>query len=103
MNLGRPPMPRPLYGKNQALAGLNLCPSRTARPPWGARPTGQCNPTGPAWETPRPVWVGAGLPYLGAGPYNGLYLAFTPKPVSIREGKTAYMAKPYGTLSEYES
>ena len=58
---------------------------------------------GPTWETPRSGWEDLGLAQLGAGPYNGLYLAFTPKPGSIREGKTAYMAKPYGTLSEYKS
>ena len=59
--------------------------------------------TGPAWEDPRSGEKGLGLAQLGAEPSKGLYSAFTLKPGSIREGKTAYMAKPYGTLSEYES
>ena len=58
---------------------------------------------GLAWEDPRPGEKGLGLAQLGAEPSKGLYSAFTPKQGSIREGKTAYMAKPYGTLSEYES
>ena len=58
---------------------------------------------GLAWETPRPVWVGSGLYRLGVGHWSGLNLEIYPKPGSNREGKTAYMAKSYGTLSEYES
>ena len=52
---------------------------------------------------PLTVWVGSGLPWLGAWHSSGLYSALYPKPGSIRKGKIAYMAKPYGTLSEYES
>ena len=59
--------------------------------------------SGLAWETHRSGWEVLGLAQFGARPCIGLYLAFTLKPGSIREGKTAYMAKPYGTLSEYES
>ena len=58
---------------------------------------------GPAWEDPRSGGYGLGLAQLGDEPSNALYMGFTPKPGSIREGKTAYLAKPYGTLSEYES
>ena len=59
--------------------------------------------SGPAWEDPKPGWVGSVQAQFGVGPNNSLYMAITPKPGSIHEGKTAYMAKPYGTLSEYES
>ena len=58
---------------------------------------------GPAWEDPRLGGYGLGLAQLGAEPSNALYRSITKKPGSIREGKTAYMAKPYGILSEYES
>ena len=59
--------------------------------------------TGPAWEDPRLGEKGLDLAQLGAEPSKGLYSTFTPKSGSIREGKTAYMAKHYGTLFEYES
>ena len=54
---------------------------------------------GLAWEDPRLGGYGLGLAQLGAEPSNALYMSITKKPGSIREGKTAYMAKPYGTLS----
>ena len=47
--------------------------------------------TGLAWEDPRLGEKGLGLAQLGAEPNKGLYSAFTLKPDSIREGKTAYM------------
>ena len=56
-----------------------------------------------AWEDPRPGWVGLGWAQLGAGHSNAQYSNLYPKLGLIREGKTAYMAKPYGTLSEHES
>ena len=56
------------------------------------------------------VWDGLGGPQaglgwaqLGAGHSNAQYSNLYPNPGLIREGKTAYMAKPYGTLYEYES
>ena len=62
-----------------------------------------CHMPGPAWEDPRSGGYDMGLALLGAEPSNALHRNITKKPGSIREGKTAYMAKPYGTLSEYES
>ena len=58
---------------------------------------------GLAWEDPMLGGNSLVLAQLGAEPSNALYRSITKKPGSICEGKTAYMAKPYGTLSEYES
>ena len=46
---------------------------------------------------------GLGLAQKTVGHSNAQYSDLYSKPGSIRKGKTAYMAKPYGTLSEYES
>ena len=68
-----------------------------------ACPRGACQVNGIAWEDPKSGEKGLGLAQLGVEPSNALYRSITKKPGSIRECKTAYMAKPYGTLSEYES
>ena len=59
------------------------------------------------------AWADLGDPQVGLGGLglaqeiarhsNAQYSDLYPKPGSIREDKTAYMVKPYGTLSEYES
>ena len=58
---------------------------------------------GPTWEDPRLGGHGLGLAQLGAEPSKGLFMTFIQKPGTIRQGKIAFMAKSYGTLSEYES
>ena len=82
---------------------LKVGVARGARFPMCARPRGTCHRSGPAWWTPRPGWVRSGVIWLRVGHCSGLNLAIYPKPGSNREGKNAYLAKSYGTLSEYES